>query len=357
MRPPLSVTGTRWTRWTPLSNFSSREHARARDRGDRFLEAADFRLRSPRSSRSASPWPRHSAGTCAADRRRTAPPRRRRCRRGFRASPGARRRRRAAAASAPARARPRRSCGLVLGQLLGGHLRAIPRRPRAVICSSDGGLVAQPPHLARRRGDRLDLGIILGQPHERVGREIAAPTSPAATPPRRASMAAIRSAEMLVMPTLDASPRVRMSRAVKNCSRLSRCCTELRQIALTRSRNSRAAPSARWIDRRRTRRRRASLRALSYVASHCPRKAISADNAAASQLGDDRRPSLAARVVSIGNDDDLERVGRRRLDHHRQPLDPRRPADRRRVRAAEAFDQAVIAAAGDAPRPARRAGR
>ena len=37
----------------------------------------------------------------------------------------------------------------------------------------------------------------------------------------------------------------------------------------------------------------------------------------------------------------------RRLDHHRQPLDPRRPADGRRVRAAEAFDQAVIAAAGD----------
>ena len=22
MRPPLSVTGTRWTRWTPLSNLS-----------------------------------------------------------------------------------------------------------------------------------------------------------------------------------------------------------------------------------------------------------------------------------------------------------------------------------------------
>ena len=23
MRPPLSVAGTRWTRWTPLSNFSA----------------------------------------------------------------------------------------------------------------------------------------------------------------------------------------------------------------------------------------------------------------------------------------------------------------------------------------------
>ena len=35
----------------------------------------------------------------------------------------------------------------------------------------------------------------------------------------------------------------------------------------------------------------------------------------------------------------------RRLDQHRQPLDPRRPADRRRVRAAERFDQPVIAPA------------
>ena len=46
-----------------------------------------------------------------------------------------------------------------------------------------------------------------------------------------------------------------------------------------------------------------------------------------------------------------------RADHHRQTLDTRGPADRRRVRAAERFDQSVIAAAGDAPCLARRAGR
>ena len=43
-------------------------------------------------------------------------------------------------------------------------------------------------------------------------------------------------------------------------------------------------------------------------------------------------------------------IGRSRLgraDHHRQPLDARSPADRRRVRAAERFDQAVIATAGE----------
>ena len=39
--------------------------------------------------------------------------------------------------------------------------------------------------------------------------------------------------------------------------------------------------------------------------------------------------------------------GCRRVDQHRQPLDPRRPADRRGVRAAELFDQAVVAAAGE----------
>ena len=54
-----------------------------------------------------------------------------------------------------------------------------------------------------------------------------------------------------------------------------------------------------------------------------------------------RRARPAARSTAIGCS------GCRRVDHHRQPLDARRPADRRRVRAAERFDQAVIAAAGD----------
>ncbi len=42
MRPPLSVTGTRWTRWTPLSNFSLANTPAPVDRGDRFLVAADL---------------------------------------------------------------------------------------------------------------------------------------------------------------------------------------------------------------------------------------------------------------------------------------------------------------------------
>jgi hypothetical protein len=36
MRPPLSVTGTRCTRWTPLSNFSLANTFGAGDVGDRL---------------------------------------------------------------------------------------------------------------------------------------------------------------------------------------------------------------------------------------------------------------------------------------------------------------------------------
>ncbi len=43
MRPPLSVTGTRWTRWTPLSNLSLANTPAPGDVGDDFLEAADVR--------------------------------------------------------------------------------------------------------------------------------------------------------------------------------------------------------------------------------------------------------------------------------------------------------------------------
>ena len=41
MRPPLSVTGTRWTRWTPLSNLSLANTPVPGDVGDDFLEPAD----------------------------------------------------------------------------------------------------------------------------------------------------------------------------------------------------------------------------------------------------------------------------------------------------------------------------
>ena len=83
------------------------EHALAVDRGDRFLVAAELGRRSPRSARPASPALRHSAGTCATGRRRTAPPRRRRCRRGSRASPA-----RSSAASRGSSLQRQRALGL-----------------------------------------------------------------------------------------------------------------------------------------------------------------------------------------------------------------------------------------------------
>ena len=107
MRPPLSVTGTRWTRWTPLSNFSLANTPVAGDVGDDFLEAADVggvdadRLDPPALLGG------EASRTCGTGRRRTARPRRRRCRRGFRASRGAHRRCRAAAWRWRARVRPR----------------------------------------------------------------------------------------------------------------------------------------------------------------------------------------------------------------------------------------------------------
>ena len=199
MRPPLSVTGTRWTRWTPLSNLSRANTPWPVTEAIDFLEAADFRRRSPRSARTASPWSRHSAGTCAAGRRRTARPRRRRCRRGFRASPA----RSSAASRGSSLSASARSASGSLRRITSASSAAIARNsgsvPRSSIMPVEHlELGAQPPHLARRLGDRLDLGIILGQLHEGLGREIGR-RHRVRSSSLRASMAAIRSAEIRVM--------------------------------------------------------------------------------------------------------------------------------------------------------------
>ena len=85
MRPCASVAGTRCTRCTPLSYFSRLKTSLPVTCDDDFLEAAagrvseiDMRLDLPAAAS------RRSACTCGTDRRRTAPPRRRRCRRGSR---------------------------------------------------------------------------------------------------------------------------------------------------------------------------------------------------------------------------------------------------------------------------------
>ena len=63
--------------------FEPGEHASARHRGDDLLEAAGLALACRDHLHPPALRWRRSAGTCGRGRRRTAPPRRRRCRRGF----------------------------------------------------------------------------------------------------------------------------------------------------------------------------------------------------------------------------------------------------------------------------------
>ncbi len=103
------------------------------------------------------------------------------------------------------------------------------------------------------------------------------------------------------------------------------------------------------IDRRISTRRDDRFGALVACASCAlPRKAMSLAMPARRSVGEQRQaPRLPAAAPSGHDGNDRRSPASRRLDQHRQPLDPGRPADRRRRRAAEAFDQAVIAAAGD----------
>ena len=64
--------------------FQPREDAAARDLGDDLLVAAHRAFARREHFDASSLALRHSADTCGRDRRRTAPPRRRRCRRGLR---------------------------------------------------------------------------------------------------------------------------------------------------------------------------------------------------------------------------------------------------------------------------------
>ena len=174
MRPPLSVAGTRWTRCTPLSNFSLREHAGAVDRGDRFLVAADL----GRARRDQLEPPALRLGEALVHAQQVAGEQRRL----VAAGAGADLEHRGAVVGGVARQQLDRQRALGLGQLV-ADLLGLGRRHFLEL--GLGGRVgehavqhlelgAQPPHLARRGGDRLDRGIILGQPHELVGRQVAA---------------------------------------------------------------------------------------------------------------------------------------------------------------------------------------
>ena len=159
MRPSLSVAGTRCTRCPPASNLS-------RANTPRPAIAATTSLKPPRSlslTDSISTAPalaaRHSAGTCATGRRRTAPPRRRRCRRGSRGWRSSRRRRPWAAAAG--------EVALELGQMRAASAaRSCSARSRISGSLRDRAHARDLGRLAlgrTQRADRLDHGPELGR--------------------------------------------------------------------------------------------------------------------------------------------------------------------------------------------------
>jgi hypothetical protein len=115
MRPWVSVAGTRCTRWPPTRTQLA-VGAVAFDAQHQFLVAAQFGSALSLMISVRQPWRSRSAGTCAPGRRRTAPIRRRRCRRGSRGRRCARRRGRFGSSAAAAR-RPGAQVGLGGGDL------------------------------------------------------------------------------------------------------------------------------------------------------------------------------------------------------------------------------------------------
>ena len=252
MRPPLSVTGTRWTRWTPLSNFSRANTPWPVTDGDDFLVAAEL----GGAGRDQLDPPALLFGIALVHAEQVAGEQRRLVAAGagadFEHRRRARRRHRAAAARAPARARPRaaarRSSAIPPPPSRAFRHRPRPRPSRRATSSSARSRRTS----AAALRDRLDLGIILGQLDELLGREIAAPPSPAATPRAAPRSAAIRSAEMRVIaPAIAAASR---STATGCCSPDRRRSFEHRLAAHRRSvvaddRPRSGAPDRRFVAR------------------------------------------------------------------------------------------------------------
>ena len=200
MRPPLSVTGTRWTRWTPLSNLSRANTPWPATEATTSLKPpisdALAEISSTRQPLRLGIALVHAEQVAGEQRRLVA------------AGAGAdlehrrraRRRRRAAAASAPARARPRAAAPASSAISSLRHLRASRRSASCDHLARATSISARSRRTSRAAvGDGLELGIILGELDERVGRRDRGADIAACNSSRRASMAAIRSAEMRVI--------------------------------------------------------------------------------------------------------------------------------------------------------------
>ena len=150
------------------------EHARAVDRGDRFLVAADL----GRARRDQLEPPALGLGEALVHAQQVAGEQRR----FVAAGPGADLEHRGALVGGVARQQLDRERALGLRQLVADFLGLGRRHFLELGLGGRIGdqavqhleLGAQPPHLARSRGDRLDRRIVLGQAHELVRRQIAA---------------------------------------------------------------------------------------------------------------------------------------------------------------------------------------
>ena len=169
MRPLDSVSGTRCTRWTPLSYFRRGEHVPAGDRRLDLLDAADPGVAGLDRFHRPAALLGIALVHPGTDLRRTGPPRRRRCRRGF---PGWRSWRppRPSATAAVAGASPCPDAGLQFEKL---GLRHLLHFGVGFGIADQFGQVG---HfcLGRLEGpdtcdDRLHFGIFLGQAREFPG--------------------------------------------------------------------------------------------------------------------------------------------------------------------------------------------
>ena len=190
-------------------------------------------------------------------------------------------------------------------------------------------LGAQPPHLARRGGDRLDRRIILRQANELVRREARARPSPS------------RKFMLLRLDRRDPFGRNAhaFSASTNPSKATARCSPDTMSFSW-------AAPASASLSPMITAKRAAAGVGALHPSLHVAAKSHVGGDSGGTQL---RQQTAGDGLAGVADRDQhgVRIFGLGRLDHHRQPLDPRRPADRRRVRAAERFDQAVVAAAGD----------
>ena len=209
-----------------------------------------------------------------------------------------------------------------MGELLLRHLADVGARiGEHLVEHLDLG--AQPPQLARRLGDGQDLGIILGELDERLGREIG----------RRHRLL------QLLLARLDGGDPFGREAGHRRAS----------AFASSAKGTSRCSPLGEVLHRRLAARQlvvaeddrvaRAAGGGLLHPPLHIAAKGHVADQAGAAQLGDQAQ-RLGLGRLAHRHQSGVDAGRRGRIEQHRQPLDAAGPADRRRGGPAHLLDHA-----------------